>query len=47
MAGGGQAGELSEDKLDKGTQLLRHGVISHTYRGCSGRPLPTVHLETG
>ena len=31
MAGGGQAGELNEDKLDKGTQVLHRGMISDTY----------------
>jgi len=47
MAGGGQAGELDEDKLDKGTQVHYREMISHTYGQCSGRPFPTAHLETG
>lgn len=32
MAGGGQAAELKEDKLDKGTRVLHCGMISDTYR---------------
>lgn len=35
MAGGGQAGELKEDKLDKGTQLLLLEPVSHTDERCS------------
>ena len=30
MAGGGRAGELEEDKLDKGTQMLHRWPISPT-----------------
>jgi len=47
MAGGGQAGELDEDKLDKGTQTVHLGMISHADELCSGRSFPTAHLETG
>lgn len=47
MAGGGQAGELKEDKLDKGAQTFHHVPTSHTYGECSGRSLPTAHLERG
>ena len=36
MAGGGEAGELDEDKLDKGTQVPRFRTISHTDGQCSG-----------
>lgn len=36
MAGGGQAGELKEDKLDKGTRLLSSETISHAQGRCSG-----------
>ena len=47
MAGGGQAGELEEDKLDKGMQVLHLAAISHTEKRCSGRPFPAAHLEAG
>ena len=47
MAGGGQAGELKEDKLDKGMQehLPLGGAL--TDGRCSDRPFPAAHLETG
>lgn len=36
MAGGGQAGELKEDKLDKGMQMLLFGATGNsTDRQCS------------
>jgi len=47
MAGGGQAGELNEDKLDKGMQVFRleQGCWHALYT--SRRSFPAAHLETG
>lgn len=47
MAGGGQAGELDEDKLDKGMQVLHLMTISYADQQCSDRPFPAAHLEKG
>jgi len=48
MAGGGKAGELNEDKLDKGMQVFcREQGVRHSDMWFSGRSLPTAHLETG
>jgi len=47
MAGGGEAGELDEDKLDKGIGELFFDRLSPTNGSSSGRSFPTTHTGTG
>ena len=46
MAGGGEAGELDEDKLDKGTDpIFRQLRPADGF--CSCRSFPTAHIGAG
>lgn len=47
MAGGGEAGELREDKLDKGMRTLLLGPIIGADGQHSDRSFPTAYLERG